>query len=107
MKLFQELINEVNLPMEFTIGLASETLGFDTGGSSGDWINTNFKILASEVEIGSWEELLQAIGCLPQMKFLLNQLKKVGTGLIIHSRRFEISFHSRQQDIKKHLFLNI
>jgi hypothetical protein len=43
--------------MEFTIGPASETLGFATGGSSGDWINTNFKLPASEVEIGSWEEL--------------------------------------------------
>jgi len=31
--------------MEFTIGPASETLGFATGGSSGDWINTNMKFL--------------------------------------------------------------
>lgn len=39
------------------IGPASETLGMKAGGSSGDWINWNFHIPASEVEIGSWEEI--------------------------------------------------
>jgi len=27
------------------------------GGSSGDWINWNFKIPSSEVEIGTWDQI--------------------------------------------------
>ena len=53
-------------------------------GYTTDWFSNNIplwtKHLAQFVnkpnlkflEIGSWEELLQAIGCLPKMKFLLN-----------------------------------
>lgn len=57
LKLFQEIVNEVEFPSDFLVGPASETLGMKAGGSSGDWINWNFHIPASEVEIGTWEEI--------------------------------------------------
>jgi len=57
LQLFQEIVNEADFPMDYQIGPASETLGMKAGGSSGDWINWNFQIPASEVEIGTWEEI--------------------------------------------------
>lgn len=39
------------------------------GGSSGDWINWNFHIPSSEVEIGTWEEI-PATTWMPQTKLI-------------------------------------
>ena len=50
------MINEFKFPEEFSMGPASETLGFNTGGSSGDWINTYLGVPAAEVELGSWDD---------------------------------------------------
>ena len=55
MQFFKELIEEAEFPEEYKIGPATETLGFDTGGSSGDWINKQLGVPAAEVEIGSAE----------------------------------------------------
>ena len=57
MGFFKELIDESNLPEDFTIGPAIETIQMYTGGSAGDWINTHLGIPAAEVEIGAWETM--------------------------------------------------
>lgn len=64
MKFFQELIEEAEFPEEFKMGPISETLGFHTGGSSGDWINSNLGVPAAEVELGSWDD--KAPGWMPR-----------------------------------------
>lgn len=57
MRFFRQLLFDTDLPNNFMVGPASETLGFSTGGSAGDWINTQLGIPAAEVEIGTWDEI--------------------------------------------------
>ena len=76
MALFEELIEEAELPEEFKIGPASETIGFHTGGSSGDWINNHLGVPAAEVEIGGSEEINLSNGWMPpdnEKSFMLCQ----------------------------------
>ena len=66
MQFFKELIEEAEFPEEYKIGPATETLGFDTGGSSGDWINKQLGVPAAEVEIGSAEQIDLENGWMPK-----------------------------------------
>ena len=50
------MIKDTEFPRGFRIGPTTKVLGFATGGSAGDWINTQLKIPAAEIEIGAKEE---------------------------------------------------
>jgi hypothetical protein len=56
MKFFNSLVKDTKWPQGFRIGPTSKVLGFATGGSAGDWINTQLGIPAAEIEIGRRDE---------------------------------------------------
>jgi hypothetical protein len=66
MNFFSELIEEAEFPEDFKMGPASETIGFHTGGSAGDWINNHLGVPAAEVEIGQAEQMQLNNGWMPK-----------------------------------------
>ena len=56
---FDEMVREAKFPEDTDIGPASSTLGFQAGGSAGDWIAHEIGIPAGEAELGSWRDYAQ------------------------------------------------
>ena len=87
MSLFEELVEEAEFPEEYKMGPASETIGFLTGGSSGDWINSHLGVPAAEVEIGGNEQINMTNGWMPPSNEISLELCQQSWKWISHTFR--------------------